>query len=246
MAKKKKAPSKPSKAYLVSFGDTMTAMLAFFIVLNTLAQEQTGANLHSGTGSFVAAVRGFGLPGVFDGNASRRIAQGESAAPKYIVDDRKTDGTNRGTGPDEYDNELPVNDRDKEQLQRRLTELEQQFDVNSQSESSSFVSFDLFERVDKRTHALPKSAKRVLAQSIGLLTRGNYRIEIDFWSPTPSQSALSRTAKLAFEIQEKLVADYDLSPARRKLISSSTRVWQHSDEKRPVLTINVVKISRIP
>ncbi|MCA9059275.1 MAG: hypothetical protein KDA85_12285, partial [Planctomycetaceae bacterium] len=29
----------PSQAYLLSFGDTMTALLAFFIVLNSLAKE---------------------------------------------------------------------------------------------------------------------------------------------------------------------------------------------------------------
>ena len=51
MARKKKLPEPPSKAYLISFGDTMTALLAFFIVLNSLAQEQTGAKLHAGTGS---------------------------------------------------------------------------------------------------------------------------------------------------------------------------------------------------
>ena len=31
------------RAYLVSYGDTMTALLAFLIVLYTFAKEQTGA-----------------------------------------------------------------------------------------------------------------------------------------------------------------------------------------------------------
>ena len=38
MVKRKKiAPTGASNAYLISFGDTMTALLAFFIVLNSLA-----------------------------------------------------------------------------------------------------------------------------------------------------------------------------------------------------------------
>ncbi|MCP4857370.1 MAG: hypothetical protein GY903_23045, partial [Fuerstiella sp.] len=49
-------PPGPNQSYLISFGDTMTALLAFFIILNTLAEEQTGANLHAGTGSFMESV----------------------------------------------------------------------------------------------------------------------------------------------------------------------------------------------
>ena len=86
MAKKKKLePSVPSKAYLVSFGDTMTALLAFFIVLNSLAKEQTGANMYSGTGSFVSAFSNSGLPGDLFGESlarhdSARIAEADLRA----------------------------------------------------------------------------------------------------------------------------------------------------------------------
>ena len=72
MVKKKKTPpAAPSKAYLISFGDTMTALLAFFIVINSLAREQTGANLYTGTGSFVNAMNASGLPGRFETKGSR-------------------------------------------------------------------------------------------------------------------------------------------------------------------------------
>ena len=68
MAKKQKPEMDgPSNAYLMSFGDTMTTLLAFFIVLNSLAAEQTGANLHSGTGSFIQTTRSMGLAGTFKG-----------------------------------------------------------------------------------------------------------------------------------------------------------------------------------
>ena len=52
MAKCKNCPSGPNNSYLISYGDTMTALLAFFIILVTLAEEQTGANLHAGDGIF--------------------------------------------------------------------------------------------------------------------------------------------------------------------------------------------------
>ena len=103
MSRKKKAPpAPPSKAYLVSFGDTMTALLAFFIVLNSFAKDQTGANMHSGTGSFVNAVSSIGLPGVSPGNRSHLVVEKKAAAPIYAVSDpdkdrRKpfSDGTRR-------------------------------------------------------------------------------------------------------------------------------------------------------
>ena len=84
MARKPKPPDKPpSKAYLVSFGDTMTTLLAFFIVLNSLADEQTGANLHAGTGSFIQALESGGLGGGTMAKSRRAFQQGE-AAPKFI------------------------------------------------------------------------------------------------------------------------------------------------------------------
>ena len=76
MARKKKPQSDgPSQAYLISFGDTMTALLAFFIVMNSLAEEQTGAKLYSGTGSFIRAVRTMGMPGMFPSDKSSRMEQ---------------------------------------------------------------------------------------------------------------------------------------------------------------------------
>ncbi|MEZ6064742.1 MAG: flagellar motor protein MotB [Planctomycetaceae bacterium] len=75
MPREKKRPSSgASNAYLISFGDTMTALLAFFIVLNSLAEEQTGAKLHRGTGSFVQALNNMGMPGFFTGEVSPQSA----------------------------------------------------------------------------------------------------------------------------------------------------------------------------
>ena len=73
MPRKKTPISKPSKAYLISFGDTMTALLAFFIVLNAFAKEQTGANMYAGTGSFMSAKRTIALSGGEPGDRSRLL-----------------------------------------------------------------------------------------------------------------------------------------------------------------------------
>ena len=86
MAKKPKAPdSGPSNAYLLSFGDTMTALLAFFIVLNSLAEEQSGANLYAGSGSFVQTTASFRAPGSATGDTQKTAVPLKAPSPLYMV-----------------------------------------------------------------------------------------------------------------------------------------------------------------
>lgn len=51
-------------AYMVSFGDMMTNLLTFFILMCALAQQQDAGLLAKGIGSFIAAVESHGKPGL--------------------------------------------------------------------------------------------------------------------------------------------------------------------------------------
>jgi chemotaxis protein MotB len=51
---------------MVSFGDMMTLILTFFILLVSLSREQQEGLVARGVGSFLVALRSFGLPGVLD------------------------------------------------------------------------------------------------------------------------------------------------------------------------------------
>jgi hypothetical protein len=240
-ARKKKPPSKPSNAYLISFGDTMTAMLAFFIVLNSLAQEQTGANLHSGTGSFVTAINSMGLPGMFSGDKSKRVQQMKDASPRYIVNDQG-EPVEPGNGPDDEDNGIRVLDRDADNIQRVMVELEQQFDVTSLSVQSRAVSFDLFDALGKEPgKTLPSSAKRVLAQVLSMLAKPGYRLEIKLWSPTPANTAIVRTANSAQAIADEVRGMLTGYPDAHKSLRASSGLWGWSDQRRPIMTIVVIR-----
>ena len=134
MSRKKKAPpAPPSKAYLVSFGDTMTALLAFFIVLNSFAKDQTGANMHSGTGSFVNAVSSIGLPGTAPGKRSHQVLEKKAPAPIYAVSDPDQDEESPSRlGPDGKGDSKRIIDRQSDEFKRFLTEIGRQFEVNEE------------------------------------------------------------------------------------------------------------------
>ncbi|MGI9516978.1 MAG: flagellar motor protein MotB [Pirellulaceae bacterium] len=239
--RERKPPSKPSNAYLISFGDTMTAMLAFFIVLNTLAKEQTGANLHAGTGSFITAINSMGLPGLFSGDSSKQVTQMQDASPKYMVNDDQDSDDPSGHGPDDEDNELRVVDRDMENMQRVIVELEQQFQVELTSLETSSVAFDLFDRLGKDENILPASARKVLAQSMGTMSRPGYRMEVNLWSPTPSATALARTTKQAFQVRQAIRREFPVLNRRDDAIRATANLWPHSDDRRPIMSIILIK-----
>ena len=69
MAKKPqpKEPKKGAPAYMVSFGDMMTLILCFFILLVSLSKERNFGMMAKGVGSFILAVKSHGLNGIMDG-----------------------------------------------------------------------------------------------------------------------------------------------------------------------------------
>jgi len=64
---------KGAPAYMVSFGDMMTLILCFFILLVAMSSEQNYGLMAKGLGSFVVAIESFGLNGVLDGNEKQAI-----------------------------------------------------------------------------------------------------------------------------------------------------------------------------
>ena len=241
MGKKKKLePSVPSKAYLVSFGDTMTALLAFFIVLNSLAKEQTGANMHSGTGSFAAAFTNSGLPGSFPGDQSREMLQQEAQKPVYaLASNLESLGK---IGPDDTDANDRILDRDKEQFQKFLSEIERTFGLKAHKILQNQVVFDSFERFDRETGALSKHAVQLLSESIAKLREPNINIEIIIWATMPSQNNLTQRLEKSVQLRAEVERKFWLKPAEKERLKYRVKPWLFSDAKRPILSIVVSKV----
>ena len=237
--KQKPPPSKPSKAYLVSFGDTMTALLAFFIVLNSFAKDQTGANMHSGTGSFVNAMSTSGLPGEYPGDRSNLVFQKKAPAPIYAVADPNEDPESRKTlGPDSDPDEKRIIDRQTDNFKRFLSEMNRQHEVHEQLPTRSQVVMDSFENLEKQKGSNPPpplrtNAIQIASEAIGQLTRDDFELEIVVWAKMPSRLAMKRAMDTAFAIQKQIDKSFSISPAQRARLSTSAKPWLFTDAKRP-------------
>ena len=244
MGKKKKAPpSGPSNAYLLSFGDTMTALLAFFIVINSLAQEQTGANLYAGTGSFVNQSRSAGLPGSFRGKSSENAFQMTEPGPLYIVkDDPDSTAQGKGEGPDEEDNNQRVIDREKEQLQRFLIEMDQLSSIESLPQNKATVVFDFFESLNlDQPQFVKKPTIDLFRQSALRLFEGNYEIEVIVWARMPSPFAWNKSIEEASQLRQRLIQEIGVPASVQGKILSTGKPWFYSDERRPRFSYIVKK-----
>ncbi|MDF1836461.1 MAG: OmpA family protein [Planctomycetota bacterium] len=64
---------KGAPGYMVSFGDMMTLILCFFILLVSMAKERKAGMMAKGIGSFVVSLKSHGLTGVLSGEEKQEI-----------------------------------------------------------------------------------------------------------------------------------------------------------------------------
>ncbi|HMP80857.1 MAG TPA: flagellar motor protein MotB [Pirellulaceae bacterium] len=237
--KPKPPPKKPSKAYLVSFGDTMTALLAFFIVLNSLAKDQTGANMYTGTGSFVRAFKRTGSEGNRWGTRSDQNIPRVAPSPVYAIPSPKRDENDRREkGPDQTDNGERVINRREEDFQRFLTEMRFHFQVNQAETTQSQIVFDSFERLGSGSdNILGPNAMQIVSDAIGQLANRQFEIEIVVWSVSPNELELQRAMDQALQIESYLDRVFRFRNDQRNRFSIAAKPWLFVDAKRPKMSV---------
>ncbi|MEM9411071.1 MAG: flagellar motor protein MotB [Planctomycetota bacterium] len=239
--KQKKIPEPPSKAYLVSFGDTMTALLAFFIVINSMAQEQTGANLYSGTGSFVNAVEAIGFSGSAPTTNSKYLTKKAAPMPLYALSenlDKNPIPQEGNLGPDdENDGERKI-DRDNENFQRFLHEMNRRNKVTKKESLTGQVAFDSFELFndDDEEGILSNHALQLGAEIFPVLRDVEREVEVIVWATMPSPVIINKYLKKTNQIKKEIEDKFWIRPADRKRLKFTVKPWLFSDAKRPVLT----------
>ncbi len=83
-------------AWMVSFGDMMTLILTFFILLVSMADTQNVGLVAAGVGSFVVHTRSYGLPGIMDDYEKAEIfntVRSRFNLPPETDPDKKADHT---------------------------------------------------------------------------------------------------------------------------------------------------------
>lgn len=245
MARKEKAAaSGPNKSYLISFGDTMTALLAFFIVMNSLAKDQTGADIHSGTGSFIEITNHLGVPGIFDDGMSRYRLQLNESSPIYMVaDDQQREPEANGSGPDEDGDNSWIRDREQEDYERFLIELERLHEVQPLSKVTGEVSFDRLKKFADEGPLFDADMREIILPLAPQLRDQNFEIEIVVWAPTPSKSAWLRTSLQANQLHGEVTEGLGLSEADAARLKAVAKPWMYSDMKRPIVTVILRKLA---
>lgn len=104
-------------AYIVSFSDMMTLLLAFFILLQIFSTRQDPELFAQGQGSFMRAIETFGLPGLLLGDEYSVRLKANRAA--YPVD-----------GPEEGEKVKRVTDAEAERIAEMIDKLRESFMMN--------------------------------------------------------------------------------------------------------------------
>ena len=243
MARQKKPPTPPSNAYLLSFGDTMTTLLAFFIVLNSLAEDQTGANLYKGTGSFVRAINSLGLSGHITGDRGQLAVEHQHTHPDYVVPGETDDFEPQGLGPDENANNIRVIDRDADDFERFVNELQRVADVDNLPSVQAESVFDFFTPLNRKAPMLSQAYHEAIAEVLPLLHRSGCAVEVVVWATTPKPTARARATKQAAALAEEIANLARLTPERRNSLTSTGRPWFDEDAERPQLSLYVRRVS---
>ncbi len=234
--KKKGHGSSPdANAWMMSYADMATILLAMFIVLSTFSQDQTGISLYHGTGSFKKAIHNFGLPGLMP-NTWQTVPLNHPG-PQHVVDSAEWK-KKHGVDPDAPGR---IIDGEEENFQRFLTEIGRAFPLTKLPRSAGQVTLDMHEPLDRAAPYLTDKHRPNVLPLLALLRRGNYQIQIVVWAGMPAESALIRSSTHANAIVANLAAAAALSPAERSHLLGVGQSWRYRDVRRPVLSVVVTK-----
>lgn len=223
----------------------MTALLAFFIVMNSLATDQTGANLYSGTGSFINVSEGMGIPGLFVSGRSTYPLQMHQPAPIYIVgDDEDETVDNNSTGPADTGEETIVKDFEQDQLERFLKQMQEDNAVTPEDTIQGEIAFDMMKALPRDEDIFIDELKKQMLELSPALRRRGYELQVQVWATTPAPSAWMRAAGQAEELQRRIPEFLQLTGEDSLKIKAIAGPWHTADLERPSVSLLVRKTQR--
>jgi Membrane MotB of proton-channel complex MotA/MotB len=224
-----------ANAWMVSYADMATILLAMFIVLSTFSQDQTGITLYHGTGSFKKGLKNFGLPGLSP-NSTQTVPLNH-AGPQHSFDPAE------GWKPKEHTPDAPdrVIDVEEEHFQHFLDEIGRVCPLNKLRRTVGQVTVDMHEPLSPLPPYLTVGHRLRVLPLLALLQRERYHLQIVVWAGMPVDTALIRASTQANAIVEMLAAGAELSPAERARLIGIGRTWPYRDIRRPVLSVVITR-----
>jgi hypothetical protein len=205
----------------------MTALLAFFIVLNSMAENQTGANLHAGTGSFVSSTSSFGLPGTFLHGRSKQAFQHAASSPQYEVPPIDTEADHAGnSGPDDDPDNQRILNWQKEQFQNFLNEMDRTTPVRQDTDIDGEQRFDVLGSLPHEGPILNAERTEAIKEFAAMLRRPGTEIELTVWCTVPSEKAWNRAIRQASQLRKETIQLLQLPPDQQLKLSANARPWR--------------------
>lgn len=228
--RKRKTPDKKPdpEAWMMSYGDMATILLAMFIVLSTLGKDQTGLNLMQGLESWRDSRQFFGLGGTSPRSA--RVQQMQFPGRTYSVPDPWS--------RDQNDRDA-VLDAEQEDLDRLLNWLKDSFDLRRVQAPAAQATVEEFEPF--RNGRLSPAQHRRLEPLIPVLADRDHRIFVVVWASMPSETALLRAAAEAAALASEIRTLTGL-PLGGDRLTAVGQPWAFPDKRRPVYTLTLERV----
>ena len=144
-------------------------------------------------------------------------------------------------GPDKDADKLRVIDREAEQFERFLRDMDQRFAAQPKQEATAETVFDIFNKIPTEGPILVGPYRQSALEVASRAIDPDFSIEFTVWATTPAESAIRRAARQAQQIQQEFYQMLQLAPEDQRRITATARVWFDSKAKRPVASITVRK-----
>jgi hypothetical protein len=240
-----------SLAWMMSYADMATILLAMFIVLSTFAKDQTGISLYYGTGSFRAAVTSFGLPGLMSNSSEvvslqapgtqHTLSNTESSEPDREPQSARQKENDNATGKGDTDSPQRVIDAEEENFQRFIGEMDRHFRTAKLPRTSGQTSLDFYDKISSAAPYVTDAQREQIAPLLPLLKRSGYRLQVIVWAGIPRDTATTRAAEEAVNVVEELAAEAGLDAAARRKLVAIGQSWPYRDVARPVMSVVVTR-----
>jgi hypothetical protein len=229
-----------ANAWMMSYADMATTLLAMFIVLSTMGKDQSGISLYNGTGSFLHAEESLGLPGFFP--SSSHVISLQEAGPHYQVGEP----ADAVAGDKGSATKSRVIDGEEENLQRFLREIDRQFAVAKLPRAGARAAVDFYEPLNRKPPYLDSAKAATLKQVLEVLRRPGCRVSLIVWATTPSKSAWERAAAQARLVADDAAKSVGLDDSARMRLLALGQAWRYVDDQRPIMSVIISRDAERP